>query len=852
MTEKITPDAGNVEGTSEGNSNHDDTASVSDFPTLISEHALELMASAISPSAAATAGVYSALHASDLPVGAEWIADRGGLPAIVFPMQEIDGTKTWQVKPRPGVIKARNGRPLKYIGPKKGVGSPPQLPIVRHGSGDVWIVEGEKQGLAAQTYAPDDVMIFRITGIEGWRVNGAPTPYLRRAVAGRRVVIFPDADAASNIRVYDGAAALGEAVLAAGGTSTSFVHIPGTGNQGLDDVLASIPSPEERRAELAKWVQEASAVPAALSKEALAKMRKRQRTKDAARMLASSADSERLDVVVDGDWHNISQGLARALVEKQGGREVFLRGDLPVEVYNSDEGLMLRALDRDGLHRRVLSAVRPLVLDREGNPKIASGIHRDLLGLVRGYATGSLPRIDRISTAPVVRADGTVVTETGFDPKTRTLVSLSADIHGLRVPDHPTDDEVIAAASLIRDQLFELDGTDGFDGWVFASESDRTHAVALLLTALIRSSVPTVPLALLDGVQRGVGKGYLVQVVHEVVYGGPAAMTAMPAKDEEVEKRITSDLMAGNSLVVLDEVMNKGESRLGSAALTAALTAPMWSGRVLGRSEMVRLAQRAVWVATGNNCTVPGDMARRVFTVRLSSDRPDLDERDNFRYSLQWVRNQRRQLLSAALTMIRAWYDRGQPEAPQSFGFVGFEDWQRIVGGVLHLGGFPDFLGTVLKVRREADSEVVDNAEHLAWVAKTAAGQQGRFTAKEILLARTADPDGPAPYGKSWDDLDARSLGRVWRQLKGRWFDGIRIVADGKAHGNARAWRVQTLAQISQTPLSTPAPAPPAAPAAPEIMQVKNPHTGVVTDHLRVMPEIDGPSITQLGGDDDG
>jgi hypothetical protein len=50
--------------------------------------------------------------------------------------------------------------------------------------------------------------------------------------------------------------------------------------------------------------------------------------------------------------------------------------------------------------------------------------------------------------------------------------------------------------------------------------------------------------------------------------------------------------------------------------VAAALTAPYWEDRVLGKSEMVRFPIRCVWIATGNNPQFSNEIARRMVRIR--------------------------------------------------------------------------------------------------------------------------------------------------------------------------------------------------------------------------------------------
>ena len=862
-----------------GASGVDDTKSLSSYVNLNPDHAAELAASAIPPAVAKVVGLHTASEAGQLPAGTRWIADRGGLPALVYPMREVDGTETCQVRPRRGAIVNDAGREQKYIGPSKTSGHPPQLPLVGvvlddgsistdrddlTGVKRVWIVEGCKQALAALAHTPAGTAVFRIAGVWSWRcVDDAgwssPSPFLAPAVGGRDVVVFGDADAATNINVYEALAEFGEALCAAGASSVAFARVPGAATDGVDDVLASLPE-SDRRPKLQGWADGAGPKPASLTAARIKAMRAERARIERIREVRDSAVPGRVDVELQNDWHLDCVEIADIAVGSLGGRVLFRRGDETVEVYRGDGGVVLRRVDLDALHRLTLSVVRLIIRDKDGDA-VVPGLKRDALGILRGHVADALPLVGRISPGPVVRSDGSMVTASGYDPQTAVLLDLAPAIEGVVVPEHPTDAQVASATSLLRDVLFERDLADGYDGWVFEREADRTHAIALLLTCFLRSAFPVVPLALLNGLQRGVGKGELLQVIHQIAYGAPAPVKPMSGKDEEVEKRISSDFLAGLSMIVLDEVMGEdGKSRLRAPSLISALTAPVWAGRRLGRSEAIALDQDAVWAATGNNVDLSGDILRRLFQIRLASDRPGLEDRSNFRHDLgAWVPEHRAELVVAALTLIRAWYDRGQPEAPRPFGFVGFTEWQRVIGGILHLAGIEDFLAGVREMRSAEDSEAVANRAHLAWVEQAAATLPDcpRFTAKEILAVAASDADSVAPYDRAFSDLDARGLGRVWKSMSGRWFGDLRVVEDGRAHGNVTAWRVQSSSATSSAPSSTPSsaaapspgPRPAAGASAGEVIEFAD-RKGFRREAARAMPPINGLTIAELGGGD--
>ena len=115
---------------------------------------------------------------------------------------------------------------------------------------------------------------------------------------------------------------------------------------------------------------------------------------------------------------------------------------------------------------------------------------------------------------------------------------------------------------------------------------------------------------------RGSGKSLLADVVSEVNSGREMSRMSQPKDDDECRKRITAVALAGETLMLLDNI----DRMLGSASLDAALTATSWTDRLLGASEMVSgIPLFATWYATGNNVILAADTARRTVHIRLES-----------------------------------------------------------------------------------------------------------------------------------------------------------------------------------------------------------------------------------------
>ena len=263
-----------------------------------------------------------------------------------------------------------------------------------------------------------------------------------------------------------------------------------------------------------------------------------------------------------------------------------------------------------------------------------------------------LPALEALTEVPILRADGTVLEIPGYDPAT-ALVYVPAP--GLTIPSIP------AAPTHIEAQRAIATLADLFIDMPFAGPADLANLLALLITPIVRPAIAgQVPMGLIDKPKRGTGATLCVQVVTAVTLGSVTELTTAPHDDEEWRKKITSALLAGTTFLWFDNV----ESKLSSASLAAALTAPEWKDRILGKSEMTRsLPNRATWVSTGNNIQVGGDLGRRCYRIRLDAGVARPWQRNGFKHPhlLRHVLGHRGELLAAILTLARGLVRRRVP-----------------------------------------------------------------------------------------------------------------------------------------------------------------------------------------------
>ena len=382
-----------------------------------------------------------------------------------------------------------------------------------------------------------------------------------------------------------------------------------------------------------------------------------------------------------------------------------------------------------------------------------------------------LPILHSIVETPVFAADGSLPCTPGYHRATRAYYMPPDGLQLPMVPDAPTADDVARARALILDDLLV--------DFPFVDQAERAAAVGLLILPFVRRLIagPT-PLHLIEKPAPGTGGSLLAEVITYVATGRTAAVMTEARGEEEWRKRITSTLMDGRAVVLIDNLRN----RLDSAALSAAITAPIWQDRVLGVSQNVRLPVECTWIATGNNPSLSTEMMRRTVRIRMDAriDHPWLRKTELFKHPnlMEWIESVRGELIWAVLVLGRAWIAAGRPDGTKTLGM--FERWARVIGGILTTCGIGGFLENLAPFYDVADDESIAIRAFIAtWWREHASLA---VAVPELLL----HADG-LELGAGSEHSRATRLGALLRRCRDRRFDKFRIEIVGKAH-RANRW----------------------------------------------------------------
>ncbi len=400
--------------------------------------------------------------------------------------------------------------------------------------------------------------------------------------------------------------------------------------------------------------------------------------------------------VTERQLPEISAEALAALVLANNPPQVYVRSGGLVRVVPDEEGrLIIAALGEDALGGHLSRAADWFRAQRSGSMAPVLPPPRVVRDVGALPSWPGIPPLVGLVFAPNIRPDGSVLDVPGYDPTTRLLYSPAPGLNVPPVASAPGREDVAEAVRIIEDVLHDLP---------FVSNADAANAGAELLTPIVRSAIAgRVPIAINDTPRAGTGKGLLVDVVSIIATGRPAPKTTAPSSGNEDEwrKLLLGVALDGHPLFVLDNL----EGALRSGTLAGFITADPFVGRVLGLNKTVSARNRVVLVATGNNVALAGDLPRRVYWVRMDAKVARPWERETWRHPalLEYVTGERGHLLWAALILARNWWASGCP-APSVRPLGGFEDWTRVIGGILEFAGINGFLGNTRDLYDQMDS----------------------------------------------------------------------------------------------------------------------------------------------------
>jgi hypothetical protein len=472
--------------------------------------------------------------------------------------------------------------------------------------------------------------------------------------------------------------------------------------------------------------------------------------------------------------------------------------------FHADDDLLLVAVQPDWLHDVTARNVRFVQRRRIQSGKSApmeiappDALIKRIMSL--GPADWPFRSLNGTTETPFLRLDGTVCATPGYDTTTGIYFDpATTDFPAMR--DNPTRDDALVALSVLDEMLVDFP---------FSDEDDQvglSHSVALamLLTAVCRRSLPTAPMFGVDADNAETGKTTLAQAAAILMTGREAVPRPWSRHEEERRKMFGAAFSAGDPVLLFDDVdANRGVAIEGGS-LNAVITDRQFKDRRLGGNtgaDQIGGATNALMLTTANKLIVAGDTAaERILICKMHTDAALSARTFQHRPFNDWLKRRRPSMVIAALTILRAHaLAISDQEVPTGRHYY----WGRLVGDALVWLGLPDPLLAVDRAKASDPTISEQRAIVRAWAqyigdAEATTSEALKFEAVRKAIADHAER---SPAG-----LSARMATFKLRAMANVPLIGYRLAAVRDKRAHTDRWRLICIDEAQRIePEETPA-----------------------------------------------
>lgn len=537
------------------------------------------------------------------------------------------------------------------------------------------------------------------------------------------------------------------------------------------------------------------------------------------------------NVVGEDDFKMLcNYGLKRLEIESKDAPTLFERKGEWTEIR---DGVAVR-LDRDTFEAR-LNLVTEWRKKNGDGPFLGVSAPTDVVKQLYAHTDKPVPELVGVAHAPMYTKHGELISERGYHRNSGYYYAPPEDLYVAPPPRKITEEDLAAARETLVDILcdFELDGVsradleaavlrgDGEKVWRSGNDPDVKSVVppsflgvvGFMLEQLVRPLIdgPLMPLLISKTAPRA-GGGLLASVIQTVVRGN-VSVRPLSMNEEERRKAVVSALRSGTSIVVWDNLPER--RTVDSPMLATLFTEGKVSDRLLSTSDEVEVDVSCSFMMIGNRPPFSAELTERLNLVELvpQTDRPA--ERTGWKHASlhAYVAENRGRILSALLVLVKNWLDKGRP-APRYAPTIGrFEDYTRVIGGILEAAGenWTSWQGNRDKLKAVAADDTGDNWTDLlsAWAAERGIGESGKIESHD-LIAIAAEEEieldvmrikdgGPFAY-------NGRSFGAAMRSMVERVFSleghgKVMLVRHDKRGDNGYPWVLKPVKAAPAAPV---------------------------------------------------
>jgi hypothetical protein len=414
------------------------------------------------------------------------------------------------------------------------------------------------------------------------------------------------------------------------------------------------------------------------------------------------------------------------------------------------------------------------------------------------------PRLLATTETPTLRANGTILDKPGFDLKS----GIYYDPRHAKFPPvekMPTKAQAMAALEILKRALvnFPFADEDGIEGL------SLSVALSMMLTCVCRRALDIAPMFGIDANEAQSGKTELAQVIAIMMTGRPTGARPFPKDEYQRENAFAAALEAGDGMILFDNVDGETATIEGKA-LEMMLTSEIFQCRRLGGNgaeDQVRVPSNAMIVGTGNHLTAAGAMTEdRMLISKLVPEPGPFDKRKFEHWPLKkWVAQERPLLVSAALTVLRAYAVSTGDKTPVYFRFA---QWHDTVADALVWLGLPDPARSTARVKESDPIKEGQREVMREWTSHV--GETWRTIAYVLETYKTVKPAIADACGLvSENNLSKDRASKYLKGMVGVDLDGYRLekMIDQKRHilhWRAKCIRENARVQIEEEPALAP------------------------------------------------
>jgi hypothetical protein len=358
------------------------------------------------------------------------------------------------------------------------------------------------------------------------------------------------------------------------------------------------------------------------------------------------------DIVLPSGGHRITESSGQIFEKMADLGTFFLWNGQVSEVVQDGAGRwLLNMLTPDAFRSRLEGLGKCVRLKNTGGveiavPAVPTRDHANVI--MAATARNKLPLVRGVLRFPIARlVDGEpqLITE-GYDPDSQWFVDANFDCQ------IPSLEEAIRTLNLL------------VEGFHFLTVSDRSRALALLITPLLKFSGlihgPT-PIGIIEADQPQSGKTFLAKI-GAAVYGGlpvyvPQRKNGVGSYDESIGNALLQD----NRFILLDNCRGEIDSANLESLLTATGTFPV---RVAYRASINVNPESFVFMMTSNGASLTRDLSKRSVFVAIR-------KRSHARYAdfpegdvLDHVQANHTLFLSSIIRIVQEWLATGSKRRP--------------------------------------------------------------------------------------------------------------------------------------------------------------------------------------------